>query len=133
MKTQELPATLESALQKLRQVSEKYSSKSALGEPSPATWWTGCGCFPFSLIFIGMVCCSAADYPHVSQQVKQLEEDSCVALTEVAAAQSVLGRVLSAWDSYGDCLSSLQAWLQHTSSRLSHGHGADVLANTHHL
>lgn len=71
---------------------------------------------------------SAADYAHVSQQVKQLEEESAAALTEVTAAKSILGRVLSAWDSYSDCLSSLQAWLQHNSTRLSQGHRADVLA-----
>lgn len=58
--------------------------------------------------------------------MKQLEEDSSGALTEVTAAKSILGRVLSAWDSYSDCLSSLQAWLQHNSIRLSHGHRADV-------
>lgn len=34
MNTQELPAMLESTLQKLKQVSEKYSSKSALGRSS---------------------------------------------------------------------------------------------------
>ncbi|TNM95724.1 hypothetical protein fugu_016807 [Takifugu bimaculatus] len=39
-----------------------------------------------------------------------------------------MGRVLSAWESYGDCLSSLQAWLEQNSVRLSHGHRAEVTA-----
>lgn len=72
-------------------------------------------------------CFSAADYPHVSRQVKQLEEDGTAALTEVATAKSIMGRVLSAWEAYGDCLSSLQAWLEQNSVRLSHGHRAEVL------
>lgn len=75
-----------------------------------------------------MVRFPAADYPHVSQQVEQLEEEISVALTEVTEAKSILGRVLSAWDSYSECLSSVQAWLQHRSTRLSQGHAADVLA-----
>ncbi|XP_029688374.1 nesprin-2-like isoform X1 [Takifugu rubripes] len=98
--TRQLPSLLESTLHKLKQVSEKYSSKSAL----------------------------AADYPHVSQQVKQLEEDGAAALAGVATAKSIMGRVLSAWESYGDCLSSLQAWLEQNSVRLSHGHRAEVTA-----
>lgn len=128
--TQELPATLQSTLQKLKQVSEKYSSKSALGKSSAIVGWQP----PFSVLPHFHLTCvfsvrfSAADYPQVSEQVKQLEEESTVALTEVTAAKSILGRVLSAWDSYSDCLSSLQAWLQHSSTRLSHGHRADVLA-----
>lgn len=54
MNTQQLPSMLESALHKLKQVSEKYSSKSALGaflwqhEPlkpfNRASWW-GHACF----------------------------------------------------------------------------------------
>lgn len=71
---------------------------------------------------------SAADYPHVSQQVKQLDEDSATALAEVTAAKSIMGRVLWAWESYSDCLSSLQAWLEQNSIRLSQGHRAEVLA-----
>lgn len=59
--------------------------------------------------------------------MKQLEEDVKVALTEVTKAKNVMGRVLSAWDSYSDCLSSLQAWLEQTTIRLSHGHRAEVL------
>lgn len=34
MNTQELPVLLESTLQKLKQLAEKFSSKSALGESS---------------------------------------------------------------------------------------------------
>lgn len=130
MNTQELPATLQSTLQKLKRVSEKYSSKSALGKSSAIVGWQP----PFSVLPHFHLTCvfsvrfSAADYPQVSEQVKQLEEESTVALAEVTAAKSILGRVLSAWDSYSDCLSSLQAWLQHSSTRLSHGHRADVLA-----
>ncbi|XP_028420977.1 nesprin-2 [Perca flavescens] len=92
--TQELPSLLEAALHKLKQVSEKYSRKSAL----------------------------AADYHQVSQQVKQLEEDTAQVLEEVTTAKSTLGRVLLAWDSYSDDLSSLQAWLEQGSSTHSHGH-----------
>ncbi|XP_077945343.1 nesprin-2-like isoform X2 [Gasterosteus aculeatus] len=88
VKTQELPSLLEASLHKLKQVSEKYSSKSAL----------------------------AADYQHVSQQVKQLEEDTAGALEDVTTAKSAMGRVLFAWDSYSDCLSSLQAWMEQGSA-----------------
>nr|XP_033499149.1 nesprin-2 [Epinephelus lanceolatus] len=91
--TQELPSLLESALHKLKQVSEKYSSKSAL----------------------------TADYHQVSQQVKQLEGDTTAVLEEVTKTKSTMGRVLSAWDSYSDCFSSLQAWLEQGSAAHSHG------------
>nr|XP_029131758.1 nesprin-2 [Labrus bergylta] len=96
--TQELPSLLEAALHKLKQISEKYSSKSAL----------------------------AGDYNQVSQQVKQLEEDTAVVLEEVKTTKSTMGRVLSAWDSYSDCHSSLQAWLEQGSVTHSHGHRAEV-------
>ncbi|XP_077395395.1 uncharacterized protein syne2b isoform X3 [Festucalex cinctus] len=86
--SQELPCKLEAALHKVKQVSEKYSSKSAL----------------------------AADYHHVCQQVTQLEEDSAAVLAEVDSAKGTLGRVLSAWDSYTDALSSMQAWLEQASA-----------------
>ncbi|KAF7200972.1 nesprin-2-like [Nothobranchius furzeri] len=95
---QELPVLLETAVRKLKQVSEKYSSKSALAE----------------------------DYHRVSQQVKQLEEKTVVVLEEVTAAKSVMGRVLSAWDSYSDCLSTLQAWLEQGSATRSRGNRATV-------
>lgn len=68
----------------------------------------------------------AADYHHVSQQVKQLEEETAVVLEEVTKAKGTMGRVLSAWDSYTDCLSSLQAWLEQGPATLSHGHRAEV-------
>ncbi|RVE56937.1 hypothetical protein OJAV_G00211230 [Oryzias javanicus] len=84
---QEIPSLLESALQKLKQISEKYSNKSAL----------------------------AADYHQVSQQVKQLEEETAAVLREVPAIRSTMGQVLSAWDSYDDSLSSFQAWLEQNS------------------
>ncbi|GLD47572.1 nesprin-2 [Lates japonicus] len=100
--TQELPSLLEAALHKLKQISEKYSSKSAL----------------------------AADYHHVSQQVKQLEEDTAVVLEEVNTVKSTMGRVLSTWDSYSDCLSSLQAWLEQGSATLSPGHRAEVTSES---
>lgn len=73
------------------------------------------------------LCSSAADYHHVSQQVKQLEEDTAVVLEEVNTVKSTMGRVLSTWDSYSDCLSSLQAWLEQGSAALSPGHRAEVL------
>lgn len=49
--------------------------------------------------------------------MKQLEEDTSLVLNEVTAAKSNMGRVLSSWDSYSDCLSSLQAWLEQDSVR----------------
>ncbi|XP_075344165.1 uncharacterized protein LOC142402517 [Odontesthes bonariensis] len=91
--TQGLPSLLENALHKLKQISEKYSSKSAL----------------------------AADYHRVSQQVKQLEEDTARVLEEVPTAKGIMGRVMSAWDTYSDCLSSLQAWLEQGSVTHSYG------------
>ncbi|XP_061531422.1 uncharacterized protein syne2b isoform X2 [Phycodurus eques] len=85
---QELPSMLEAALLKLKQVSEKYSCKSAL----------------------------AADYHHVCQQVTQLEEDTVAILVEVNSAKNTLGRVLTTWDSYSDGLSAMQAWLEDVSA-----------------
>lgn len=69
---------------------------------------------------------TAAEYPHVSQQMKQLEEDTTRVLKEVNVAKSSMGRVLSAWDSYTDCLSSQQAWLEQSSVRRSLGQRAQV-------
>eukprot|EP00064_Thunnus_orientalis_P017569 superscaffoldBa00003775_g17653 len=100
--TQELPSMLDAALHKLKQDSEKYSSKSAL----------------------------AADYRHVSQQVKQLQEDTATVLEEVTAAKSSMGRVLSTWDSYSDCLSSMQAWMEQGSATHSHGHRPEVTSES---
>ncbi|KAG7234118.1 hypothetical protein INR49_005782 [Caranx melampygus] len=96
--TQELPPLLEAALHKLKKISEKYSSKSAL----------------------------AADYHQVSQQVKQLEDDTAVVLEELTTTKSTMGRVLSAWDSYSDSLSSLQAWLEQGSATFSPGHRPEL-------
>ncbi|XP_027891564.1 uncharacterized protein LOC114155726 isoform X3 [Xiphophorus couchianus] len=93
MNKQELPSLLEAALRKLKQISEKYSSKSAL----------------------------ASDYHHVSQQVKQLEKNTAVVLEEVSSAKILMGRILSAWDSYIACLSSLQAWLEQSSAMNNQG------------
>lgn len=69
---------------------------------------------------------TAAEYPHVSQQMKQLEEDTTRVLKEVNLAKSTMGRVLSAWDSYADCASTQQAWLEQSSVRHSLGHRAEV-------
>ncbi|CAG5866901.1 unnamed protein product [Menidia menidia] len=91
--TQGLPSLLEAALRKLKQISEKYSSKSAL----------------------------AADYHQVSKQVKQLEEETARALEELTRAKGIMGHVMSAWETYRDCLSSLQAWLEQGSVTHSHG------------
>ncbi|KAM4723418.1 nesprin-2 [Anableps anableps] len=102
MNKQELPSLLEAALRKLKQISEKYSSKSAL----------------------------AADYHHVSQQVKQLEENTAVVLEELSSAKILMGRVLSAWDSYNDCLSSLQAWLEQGSVMHNHGNTSMVTSES---
>ncbi|XP_061890524.1 nesprin-2a [Entelurus aequoreus] len=89
----EIPSTLEAALRKLKQVAEKYSSKSAL----------------------------AADYPQVCQQVTQIEEDTAAALVEVTSAKSALERVLTAWDSYSDGISSMEAWLEQSLAGQSYG------------
>lgn len=70
---------------------------------------------------------AAAEYPHVSQQMKEMEEDTTRILKEVNLAKSSMGRVLSAWDSYVDCLSSQQAWLEQSSVRSSLGQRAEVL------
>lgn len=58
--------------------------------------------------------------------MKQLEEDTTGVLKEVNAAKSTMGRVLSAWDSYTDCASSQQAWLEQSSVRHGLGHRAEV-------
>lgn len=122
--TQELPSLLESTLQKLKQVSERYSSKSALGKCSADgldfCWW--------EWLINDSLSSPAAEYPHVSQQVKQLEEDTTTVLKEVNTAKSSMGRILSAWDSYGDCLSSLQAWLEQGTISNSLGQRAEVLS-----
>ncbi|KAF7647688.1 hypothetical protein LDENG_00168300, partial [Lucifuga dentata] len=97
---EDLPSLLEAALHKLKQVSEKYISKSAL----------------------------AADCSHVSRQVKELEEGTAAVLQEVTETKSTMSRVLSAWDSYSDCLSSLQAWLEQGSA--THTHGAEVTSDS---
>ncbi|XP_068608266.1 nesprin-2-like [Brachionichthys hirsutus] len=100
--TQELPSLLETTLDKLKLVSEKYSRKSAL----------------------------ASDYHHVSQQVKQLEKETAGVVDEVSTAKSNMGRVLSAWDSYNDCLSSLQAWLEQGSARRIHDQSPQVTSDS---
>ncbi|XP_061157984.1 nesprin-2 isoform X10 [Syngnathus typhle] len=84
---QELPSSLEAALQQLKGVSEIYSTKSAL----------------------------SADYRHIYQQETLLEEDTAAALAQVSSAKNTLARVLSAWDSYSDEFSSMQAWLEQDS------------------
>lgn len=56
-----------------------------------------------------------------------MEEDTALVLEEVTSTKSTMGRVLSAWDSYSDCLSSLQAWLQQDSVTQSHGRRSEVL------
>ncbi|CAL8274015.1 unnamed protein product [Merluccius merluccius] len=84
---QQLPSLLEAALQKLKHVSGKYSSKSAL----------------------------AADYGPVKQQVEEVEEEAQELQEGVTGVKSTLARVLSAWDSYSDTHSSLLAWLEQGS------------------
>ena len=68
----------------------------------------------------------AVDFPHVSQQLKQLEDDTSALLNDLTAVKGTMGRVLSAWDTYSDGLSSLQAWLEQSSVRHMHGHLAEV-------
>ncbi|KAJ7990956.1 hypothetical protein DPEC_G00292250 [Dallia pectoralis] len=85
---QDLQTSLETALLKLNAVANKYTSKSAL----------------------------AADSEYIMDQVKDLEEGSAVTLEEVSRVKSIMGRVLSAWDSYCDSSSSLHAWLEGSAS-----------------
>lgn len=124
---QELPSLLEATLRQLKQVLEKYSGKSALGETPPFDRLErsflaahGTGCSP------GF---SAADYQRVCQQVTQLEEDAAAVLSEVRSAENTLGRVLTAWDSYSDGLSSMQAWLEQVSAGRDCGSQARVFAS----
>lgn len=63
----------------------------------------------------------------MSQQVKQLEEDTAVVLKDVTTAKNTINRVLSVWDTYSDCLSSLQAWLEQSSA--TPGNRAEVIVN----
>lgn len=65
----------------------------------------------------------------MSQQVKQLEEDTAVVLKDVTTAKNTMNRVLSVWDTYSDCLSSLQAWLEQSSATATPGNRAEVIVN----
>lgn len=76
-----------------------------------------------------LLCSLAGDYQHVSQQVKQLEEDTAVVLKDVTTAKNTMNRVLSVWDTYSDCLSSLQAWLEQSSATATPGNRAEVIVN----
>lgn len=59
--------------------------------------------------------------------MKQLEEDTAMVMKEVHESKGTMGRVVSAWDSYTDCLSSVQAWLEQDSATCSYGHRSEVL------
>lgn len=87
------------------------------------------GIFHSSILVYVVLFFLAADYHQVNQQVKQLEDDTAAVLEEVSSAKLLMGRVLSAWDSYNDCLSSLKAWLEQGSITQSHGNTLRVLCS----
>ncbi|XP_042565729.1 nesprin-2-like [Clupea harengus] len=86
---QELATQLEGVLVKLKQVASKYNSKSAL----------------------------AGEATLVGQQMNKLQADSAVALEAVTTVKGIMGRVLTAFDSFSDLHSSLLAWLEQGNQR----------------
>lgn len=74
----------------------------------------------------------AADSKYIMCQVKELEEEGAVALEGVSTVKSTMGRVLSAWDSYCDCYSSLQAWLEQASASHTLAQRPEVQTETLH-
>ncbi|KAG9336609.1 hypothetical protein JZ751_002956 [Albula glossodonta] len=66
------------------------------------------------------------DWHHIIQQMKSLEGETAASLEAVSSVKSTMGRVLSAWDSYCDCLSSLQAWLYQESQSHTHSQRAEM-------
>lgn len=47
----------------------------------------------------------------VSRQVKEVEAETSISAEGVMVARGTMGRVLAAWESYRDCLFSMQVWL----------------------
>ncbi|KAJ8410368.1 hypothetical protein AAFF_G00203490 [Aldrovandia affinis] len=91
---QGLISHLEDSLCKMKLIASNYTSKAALAE----------------------------DSQRVSQQVREAEADSVSRMEAVTGARSAMERALSAWDTYNQGLSSLQAWLgQEASWTPSHG------------
>lgn len=63
--------------------------------------------------FISFICCSppAEDSPVVNRQVKELEDEARLSTEATEAVRGTMERVLTAWESYKDCLCLLQVWL----------------------
>ncbi|XP_022621783.1 nesprin-1-like [Seriola dumerili] len=77
-------------LQNLKEKANAYTSKAALGE----------------------------DSQHVNRQVKEAENEAESVSQAVPAAKGMMERVVSAWETYNKCLTSLQTWLtQNTQSQ----------------
>lgn len=63
--------------------------------------------------FISFICGSppAEDSPVVNRQVKELEDEARLSTEATEAVRGTMERVLTAWESYKDCLRLLQVWL----------------------
>lgn len=83
-----------------------------------------------SEVFLGVP--PATDSKYIMCQVKEMEEEGAVALEGVSTVKSTMGRVLSAWDSYCDCYSSLQAWLEQASASHALAQSPEVQTETLH-
>ncbi|KAJ8356434.1 hypothetical protein SKAU_G00192280 [Synaphobranchus kaupii] len=94
-----LVSHLETSLEKMKLVANNYSSKAALAE----------------------------DSQRVSRQVREAEVESALKIEAVAAARTAMERALSAWDTYNEGLSSLQAWLEQEAPPTLQ-HGTEVMA-----
>ncbi|XP_076613023.1 nesprin-2a [Chaetodon auriga] len=80
---QGLVLILMDALQNLKEKANAYTSKAALGEGSQ----------------------------RVTRQVKEAESEAELVTQAVAAVRGTMERVVSAWETYNSCLTSLQTWL----------------------
>ncbi|XP_031437264.2 nesprin-2a [Clupea harengus] len=84
-----LVSMLKAAVHKLKQTASTYTSKAALAD----------------------------DAQMVSRQVKEVEAEVFTSAERVMTVRGTMGRVLAAWESYRDCLFSMQVWLgQQTDS-----------------
>ncbi|KAM7367651.1 hypothetical protein PAMP_013936 [Pampus punctatissimus] len=87
---QNLLLILMDALQKLKEKTNAYTSKAALGEDSQL----------------------------VTQQVKEAESEAVLVTQAVTAVRATMEKVVPAWETYNKCLTSLQSWLaQKTQSQ----------------
>lgn len=68
----------------------------------------------------------AGDANRVSNQMKDLEAETAAMLEEVKMVKGTIARTLTAWDSYCDTYSSLQAWLEQGTQSNRHGQQAEV-------